>query len=54
MGKGDIKTKKGKISNGTFGNSRPHKAGKKAPKKETGIIEKIVDKVVDKVKDIIK
>ncbi len=26
MGKGDIKTKRGKIFNGTFGVSRPHKA----------------------------
>ena len=25
MGKGDIKTKKGKIFSGTFGVSRPHK-----------------------------
>jgi 30S ribosomal protein S31 len=25
MGRGDIKTKRGKISNGTFGVSRPHK-----------------------------
>lgn len=25
MGKGDIKTKRGKIFNGTFGVSRPHK-----------------------------
>ena len=26
MGKGDIKTKRGKIINGSFGVSRPHKA----------------------------
>ncbi|GAA4311662.1 30S ribosomal protein THX [Nibribacter koreensis] len=43
MGRGDIKSKKGKISNGSFGNSRPKKAkneltkeaklgGKKEPK----------------------
>ncbi|MDX5347377.1 MAG: 30S ribosomal protein THX [Hymenobacteraceae bacterium] len=25
MGKGDIKTKRGKLTKGTFGNSRPHK-----------------------------
>ncbi|SMD32731.1 RPS31 30S ribosomal protein S31 [Reichenbachiella faecimaris] len=25
MGKGDVKTKKGKISKGSFGVSRPHK-----------------------------
>lgn len=28
MGRGDIKTKKGKISNGSFGKSRPAKAKK--------------------------
>lgn len=26
MGKGDIKTKKGKIARGSFGNTRPRKA----------------------------
>jgi len=29
MGKGDIKSKKGKISNGSFGKSRPHQVAKK-------------------------
>jgi 30S ribosomal protein S31 len=29
MGKGDIKSKKGKIANGSFGKSRPHKIAKK-------------------------
>jgi 30S ribosomal protein S31 len=29
MGKGDIKSKKGKISNGSFGKSRPRKVAKK-------------------------
>ena len=43
MGKGDIKTKKGKITNNSFGKLRPHKAAavkeiqpqepEKAPKK---------------------
>ena len=34
MGRGDKKTKKGKIFQGSFGKSRPHKAKKKAaPKK---------------------
>ncbi len=35
MGKGDVKTKRGKIINGSFGVSRPHKAKKavKAAKK---------------------
>ena len=39
MGRGDVKTKKGKISNGSFGKSRPSKSKKKAAnnkaKKET-------------------
>ena len=30
MGRGDIKTKKGKIANNSFGKSRPAKAAKKA------------------------
>ena len=30
MGRGDIKTKKGKIANGSFGKSRPAKPAKKA------------------------
>ena len=36
MGRGDIKTKKGKIAKSSFGKSRPAKAPKKhvAPKKE--------------------
>ncbi len=39
MGKGDIKTKRGKIFNGTFGVSRPHKVKvvpvEKTKKKDT-------------------
>ena len=36
MGRGDIKTKKGKITKGSFGKSRPAKVVKKnvAPKKK--------------------
>ncbi|WP_323758148.1 30S ribosomal protein THX [Roseivirga sp.] len=37
MGKGDIKTKKGKIANGSYGVNRPGKLGKTAspkPKKK--------------------
>ena len=30
MGRGDIKTKKGKIAKGSFGKSRPAKTAKKA------------------------
>jgi 30S ribosomal protein S31 len=33
MGRGDKKTKKGKIFQGSFGKSRPHKPKKKAAKK---------------------
>ena len=33
MGRGDIKTKKGKITAGSFGKSRPAKVKKAAPKK---------------------
>jgi 30S ribosomal protein S31 len=33
MGKGDKKTKKGKIFKGSFGKSRPSKAKKRAKKK---------------------
>jgi len=32
MGKGDIKTKRGKINRGTTGNSRPKKKNKAAKK----------------------
>ena len=31
MGKGDIKSKKGKITNKSFGKKRPHKAKKTKP-----------------------
>ncbi|HTB52961.1 MAG TPA: 30S ribosomal protein THX [Ferruginibacter sp.] len=34
MGRGDIKTKRGKISNGSFGKSRPAKVVKKAAAKK--------------------
>lgn len=33
MGRGDIKTKRGKISNGSFGKSRPVKPKKKSAAK---------------------
>jgi 30S ribosomal protein S31 len=35
MGRGDKKTKKGKIFKGSFGKSRPAKAKKAAPKKSS-------------------
>ncbi|MFN5008777.1 MAG: 30S ribosomal protein THX [Bacteroidota bacterium] len=34
MGRGDKKTKKGKMFNGSFGKSRPAKVTKKAAKKK--------------------
>ena len=34
MGRGDKKTKKGKIFKGSFGKSRPHKVKKNIAKKE--------------------
>ena len=34
MGRGDKKTKKGKISKGSFGKSRPARLAKKLAKKE--------------------
>lgn len=35
MGKGDIKTRKGKVSNGSFGVNRPRKNNAAEEKKET-------------------
>lgn len=34
MGRGDKKTKRGKIAIGSYGKSRPHKKKKPAPKKK--------------------
>lgn len=34
MGKGDIKTKRGKITNKSFGKSRPHRAKQAAEEKQ--------------------
>ena len=45
MGKGDKKSRKGKIAKGSFGNSRPRKANKSTDKKATGVVGKIVEKV---------
>ena len=36
MGRGDIKTKRGKITKGTFGNLRPKKKKKVADAKKAG------------------
>jgi len=36
MGKGDIRTKRGKIRRGTTGKSRPKKNKKKEKEKDTG------------------
>jgi 30S ribosomal protein S31 len=35
MGKGDIKSRKGKISNGSFGKSRPHRVKAVVPVAKT-------------------
>ncbi|MBP9837942.1 MAG: 30S ribosomal protein THX [Proteobacteria bacterium] len=35
MGKGDIRTRRGKIARGTFGNARPQKPKKPVVKKST-------------------
>lgn len=40
MGKGDIKSRKGKIAKGTYGNRRPHKANKAAATTEKQKSEK--------------
>ena len=50
MGRGDIKTKKGKITKGSFGKSRPAKPAKKAAvaKKAEQSIKKQVDKLTEK------
>ena len=46
MGRGDKKTKKGKIFASSFGNVRPHKAAVKAtPKKEVVAVEEKKTKV---------
>ncbi|WP_347157092.1 30S ribosomal protein THX [Pontibacter chitinilyticus] len=34
MGKGDKKSRKGKITKGTYGNRRPHKPSKNKPQEE--------------------
>ena len=41
MGKGDKRTKRGKLFKGTYGNSRPRKKDKKVeiPKKEEAVVE---------------
>ena len=40
MGRGDIKTKKGKITAGSFGKSRPSKVKKATPAKKEGVEKK--------------
>lgn len=45
MGRGDIKTKKGKISNGSFGNSRKRKVGVSYPTPATVVaVEEVAPK----------
>lgn len=47
MGRGDIKTKKGKIFAGSFGKTRPAKA---APKKTVAVVEVVEKKKTAKKK----
>ena len=49
MGKGDIKTKRGKIANKSYGARRPKKAAKIEVKPKKKAIKKVVKKVVKKV-----
>jgi len=45
MGKGDKKSKKGKLSMGSFGNSRPHKEKKSVtPKKKVAVAKTAEEK----------
>jgi 30S ribosomal protein S31 len=43
MGKGDQRSKRGKISRGTYGKRRPRKKGQPAVKKEKPVEEKPVE-----------
>ena len=51
MGRGDIKTKKGKIAKGSFGNSRPAKPTKKVVVTTNKEEEEAPKKKVAKKKD---
>ena len=51
MGRGDIKTKKGKIAKGSFGNSRPSKPTKKVVVTANKEEEEAPKKKVAKKKD---
>ena len=37
MGKGDLRTRRGKIYNGSFGKKRPHRAPKKVGESRPGV-----------------
>ena len=39
MGKGDQRSKRGKIFRGTYGKHRPHKKGKPAQKKQKPVVQ---------------
>lgn len=36
LGSGDVRTRRGKITNGSYGKSRPHRAKKSAPVTKAG------------------
>lgn len=48
MGRGDIKTKKGKISNGSYGNSRKRKVGVSYPASSNNAVSETAEKEVAK------
>ncbi|RKO72845.1 30S ribosomal protein THX [Sphingobacterium puteale] len=50
MGKGDIKTRRGKISNGSFGKRRPHLSKASIKPKVDDSTEKKVEKKTVKAK----
>lgn len=50
MGKGDIKTRRGKIANKSYGARRPKKAVKIEVKPKKKAIKKVVKKVAKKAK----
>lgn len=50
MGKGDIKTRRGKITNKSYGVRRPKKAAKIEVKPKKKVTKKVTKKVAKKVK----
>jgi 30S ribosomal protein S31 len=40
MGKGDLRTRRGKIYNGSYGKTRPHRAPKKAASEQKPVLRR--------------